>query len=121
VSILGQTPLASLAGRFGTLADTLGALQAQVATLHDNLADNQANLVALGASLSDVAVQLRQVDAILGSGEIQDSLGTTIAVIRWLMALLAVMFAVPAVAALAFGLWLRRQIAAGSPAADPTA
>ncbi len=31
VSILGQTPLASLAGRFGTLADTLGALQAQVA------------------------------------------------------------------------------------------
>jgi len=121
VSILGQTPLASLASRFGSLADTLEALQGQVSTLHDNLADNQANLVALGASLSDVAVQLRQVDAILGSGEIQDSLGTTVAVIRWLMVLLVVMFAVPALVAIYFGVWIRRQMATGGPAGDTTA
>ncbi len=121
VSILGQTPLASLAGRFGALADTLEALQGQVSTLHDNLADNQANLVALGASLSDVAVQLREVDAIVGSGQIQDSLGTTVAVIRWLMVLLVVMFAVPATVAIYFGVWIRRQMAAGSPAGDTTA
>ena len=103
VSILGQTPLASLASRFGSLAD------------------NQTNLVALGASLSDVAVQLRQVDAILGSGEIQDSLGTTVAVIRWLMVLLVVMFAVPALVAIYFGVWIRRQMATGGPAGDTTA
>ena len=108
-SFLGQSPLASVAGRLSSVADSLATLHGEISTLDGSMADNQANLAGLGTSLSDVAVQLRGVDAILGSGEIQSSLGDTVAVIRWTMLLLAVMFAAPAVAALSFGVWIRRQ------------
>jgi hypothetical protein len=117
VSILGQTPLTSLGQRFGALADQVDALQGQVAALHGNLADNQANLSAMGTSLSDVADQLRAVKVTLDSGQIEDGLSTTVEVIRWLMVLMAVLFAVPAVAALWFGVWLRRQLVEAAPAA----
>ena len=100
VSFLGQTPLASLSGRFGTIADQLETLQGQVSTLGGNLADNQANLAALGTSLTDLAAQLRQVNEILGSGEIEASLGEIVSLVRLALALLAVWFAVPAIAAL---------------------
>jgi len=118
-SFLGQTPLASLADRFGSVADSLAALHGEISTLGGSLADNQANLARLGTSLSDVAVQLRGVDAILGSGEIQGSLAETVTVIRWTMLLLAAMFAAPAVAALAFGVWIRRQLGDLGPAVAP--
>jgi len=110
LTFLGQQPLASLSGRFGQIATQLGTLQTQVGTLGSNLGDNKTNLVALGASLTDLAGQLRQVDDVLGSGEIESSLSDIVTVVRAALALLAVWFAVPAIAALGFGIWVRRQV-----------
>ncbi len=114
VSILGQTPLAGLSDRFGRVAGQLETLQAQVGTLGDNLAGNQSNLAALGTSMTDLATQLRGVSQVLQSGEIEDSLHEIVSIIRWSLSLLAIWFAVPAIAALAFGIWIRRQLSDGS-------
>ena len=111
LTILGQTPLASLSDRFGRIADQLAVLQGQVSTLGANLGTNTTNLAALGTSLSALASQLRAVNDVLGSGEIESSLGDLIGIVRLALGLLAVWFAVPAIGALAFGLWLRREIA----------
>jgi methyl-accepting chemotaxis protein len=121
LSILGQTPLTSLADRFGRVAGQVESLQAQVSTLGANLATNQSNLAALGTSMTDLAIQLHQVSDVLRSGEIEDSLREIVSVVRWTLGLLAIWFAVPAVAALAFGVWIRRQLAAETvtPAAPP--
>jgi hypothetical protein len=119
VSFLGQTPLASLSDRFGKIADQLATLQGQVSTLGSNLADNQANLTALGTSLTDLATQLRSIDDILGSGQIESSLADMVSVVRLALLLVAVWFAVPAIAALWFGIWLRRELAAGDSSGDP--
>jgi septal ring factor EnvC (AmiA/AmiB activator) len=110
LTFLGQQPLASLSGRFGQIATQLGTLQIQVGTLGANLGDNKTNLVALGGGLTDLAGQLRQVNDVLGSGEIESSLSDIVTVVRAALALLAVWFAVPAVAALGFGIWIRRQV-----------
>lgn len=117
LTFLGQQPLAALSGRFGQIATQLGALQGQLSTLGTNLSDNRTNLAALGTSLTDLAAQLRQANVTLGSGEIESSLSEIVLLVRGALALLAVWFAVPAVAALAFGIWVRRQIRSEAPPA----
>jgi hypothetical protein len=44
-----------------------------------------------------------------------------VSIVRWTLGLLAIWFAVPAIAALVAGIWLRRQLAADAvtPAARP--
>ncbi len=108
LTFLGQQPLASLSSRFGQIGTQLGLLQTQVALLGANLTDNKTNLSALGTSLTDLAAQLRDVNAVVGSGEIELSLAEILSIVRLALGLLAVWFAVPAVAALGFGIWLRR-------------
>ena len=119
VSILGQQPLAALAGRLGLVATNVDTLRTQMATLGVNLGDNKGNLTELGAGLTDLAVQLRQADQVVASGEIESSLGDVVGIVRLALVLLAVWFAVPAVGILAFGIWLRRELSAdlGTPSA----
>ncbi|MGZ5374282.1 MAG: hypothetical protein ACXWXC_09950, partial [Aeromicrobium sp.] len=111
----------SLADRFGRVAGQVETLQAQVGTLGENLATNRSSLASLGTSMTDLASQLRQVSQVLSSGEIEDSLREMVSIIRWTLGLLAIWFAVPAIGALAFGVWLRRQLAADAitPGARP--
>jgi septal ring factor EnvC (AmiA/AmiB activator) len=112
LTFLGQQPLASLSGRFDRIATQLSTLQTQIGTLGTNLTDNQTNLVSLGTSLTDLAAQIRDVNTVVGSGEIESSLAEILSVVRLALGLLAVWFAVPAIAALGFGIWVRRQVRA---------
>jgi hypothetical protein len=121
LTIFGQTPLTALADRFGRVAGQVETLQAQVGTLGANLSTNGSNLTSLQASTTDLATQLRRVSQALTSGEIEDSLREIVSIVRWTLGLLAIWFAVPAIAALVAGIWLRRQLAADAvtPAARP--
>jgi hypothetical protein len=121
LTIFGQTPLTSLADRFGRVAGQVETLQAQVGTLGENLATNKSNLSSLETSMTDLATQLREVGQVVSSGEIEDSLREIVSIIRWTLGLLAIWFAVPAIASLVFGVWLRRQLAAEAitPGARP--
>ena len=121
VSLLGQQPLLALSDRLGRVATNVDTLRTEMSTLGVNLAANKANLVELGTSLSDLASQLRQADQVVASGEIESSLGDVVGIVRLSLALLAIWFAVPAAGALAFGLWLRRQLPADAvtPEARP--
>jgi hypothetical protein len=121
VNLLGQRPLAALSERLGRVATNVDTLRTQMSTLGVNLAANKANLVELGTSLTDLASQIRRADEVVASGEIESSLGDVVGIVRLSLALLAIWFAVPAAGALAFGLWLRRQLEADgvTPAAPP--
>jgi hypothetical protein len=121
VNLLGQRPLAVLSERLGRVATTVDTLRTQMSTLGVNLAANKANLVELGTGLTDLASQIRRADEVVASGEIESSLGEVVGIVRLSLALLAIWFAAPAAGALAFGLWLRRQLAADdvTPAAPP--
>ena len=110
VSLLGQQPLAALSERLGRVATNVDTLRTQMGTLGVNLAANKANLVELGTSLTDLASQIRRADEVVASGEIESSLGEVVGIVRLSLALLAIWFAVPAAGALAFGIWLRRQL-----------
>ena len=110
LSIFGQTPLSSISDQFGKIANQLEALKGQVDTLTGNLGNNQSTLGALGASMTDLVAQLHQVSDVLRSGDIEDSLREIVSIIRWSLSLLAIWFAVPAIVALAFGIWIRRQL-----------
>ena len=104
LSILGQTPLSSLSDRFGRIATQLETLQGRIGELGTNLGSNQDNLTTLGSRMTDLATQLRAVSDVLASGEIEDSLSEIVSVVRLALGLLAIWFAVPAIAALGFGI-----------------
>lgn len=114
VSLLGATPFGAAGEKLGQVATQLEGLQGQVSLLADNLTTNKGTLITLGASLKDLATQLRSTRDTLGSGVVEDSLADLIGIVRLAIGLLAVWFAVPAVAALLFGVWLRGQLDAGS-------
>lgn len=116
VSLLGATPFGAAGEKLGQVATQLEGLQGQVSLLADNLTTNKATLITLGSSLKDLATQLRSTRDTLGSGVVEDSLADLIGIVRLSIGLLAIWFAVPAVAALLFGVWLRGQLDAG-PAA----
>ncbi len=113
VSILGASPFGAAGEKLGSVATQLEGLQGQVSLLADNLTKNKTTLVALGASLNDLATQLRGTRDTLDSGLVEESLADMIGIVRLSIALLALWFAVPAVAALLFGIWLRGQLTTG--------
>ena len=122
--ILGQRPLAPAADVVATLSTNISGLDQRLAAVsasltadHDALAANQASLAALGTSLDAVAVRLE-------SGSIQSTISDIRTVLTVVLLMFVVWSAIPAVGALAFGLWLRREVRRGGatpPAAAPPA
>jgi hypothetical protein len=80
----------------------LTAIADSLATNRDKLAANATSLGALGDSTADLAARLR-------SGSVEDSLGDVQAIVTVVLLLFALWAAVPAVGALALGVWLRRE------------
>ncbi len=113
ISIIGQQPFSGAAQRIGQVGDRLESLHARIGGLGDSLPDNEAKLTALGDSLTALATQLRSVNAQLGSGEIEEGLSELVGILRIALFLLAAWFAVPAIASLWLGLWLRRALEPG--------
>jgi hypothetical protein len=126
--ILGQHPLAPAADVVATLSTNLAGLDERLQAVsdsltadHDALAANSASLAALGTSLDDLAARLE-------SGSIQSTLSDIRAVLTVVLLMFVVWSAIPAVGALALGLWLRRELrrpvappAGPPPAAAPPA
>jgi hypothetical protein len=121
INILGQQPLAPLAGLFGQIAGQLGDLDGQLDTLSANLSDNRAALTGNADALASLARETRALEARITP----DVLSRTIQDARWFaIALLAVVIAgalLPAVGALTLArwLWLELRREAVSAAATP--
>ena len=110
INILGSQPLAPLASLFGDIAGQLGDVQAQVASVSSSLATNREGLTATGESLTKLSNQLRTLSNQLGRDAVANALDDA----RWLfvavLGVAALGAAMPAVGALALGLWLRREL-----------
>jgi len=110
VDILGVSPLGPAANAVGGIATALEGLDTRLSAIADslgtnreNLAENATSLAALGNSAADLADRLR-------SGTVEDSLGDVQAIITVVLLLFALWAAVPAIGALVFGVWLRREM-----------
>jgi uncharacterized phage infection (PIP) family protein YhgE len=120
VSLLGQSPLSSAADTVAHIATSLGSLDTQLSLAavaltanSDALATNATSLGALGDSAAALAGRLR-------SGVIDDSLGDVQLAMTLMLLVFVALSVVPAVGALVFGVWLRRELAAGASAGAQT-
>jgi hypothetical protein len=108
INILGARPLADAANLFGQMAADLEGLDTRlegIATDLDNnraaLVDNSARLAALGTELEGVADGLR-------GGVIKDSFADVQLILSVLSILVIAWTGLPALGALALGMWIRR-------------
>ena len=110
INILGSTPLAPLAGLFGEIAGQLGDVQTQLDAVSASLATNRTSLSTTAGSLTKLATQTRDLSTKLGGDSVPNALDDA----RWLfvavLGVAALGAAMPAVGALALGLWLRREL-----------
>jgi methyl-accepting chemotaxis protein len=110
INILGSTPLAPLAGLFGEIAGQLGDVQTQLDAVSASLGTNQTSLSTTAGSLTKLATQTRELSTKLGGDSVPNALDDA----RWLfvavLGVAALGAAMPAVGALALGLWLRREL-----------
>jgi hypothetical protein len=110
INILGARPLADAANLFGQMATDLEGLDTRLETIATDLDNNRAALVenssrlqALGRELDDVAADLR-------GGVIEESLGDVQVILTVMSVMLVVWTALPALAALGLGWWIRREL-----------
>jgi uncharacterized protein YukE len=110
VNILGVTPLGTAADAVGGIAGSIKGLDTRLTAIAhglvtngDALASNATSLRQLGDSTAALAERLR-------SGVVEDSMADVQLVIVVMLVLMAAWAAVPAAGALAFGLWLRREL-----------
>jgi phage-related tail protein len=101
VSILGQRPFEQVGTLFTQVSNELAGLSPQLKAVSASLGANQASLAAMGESLDTLARSLEKAKVTLS-----DVIWTFLLA----MLLLVAFFAVPAVAALAIGLWLLRRV-----------
>lgn len=111
VNIFGATPLSSSADAVGRIAASMDGLDTQIPLVADGLGGNRDALAANAASLSKLADSTAALATSLSTRDGRDSLGDVQQVIAMTMLMFAVWSFVPAVGALALGLWLRRELA----------
>jgi hypothetical protein len=114
IDILGSRPLASLAGLFGQIAGELNGLDTQLDAIADDLSANQAVLTTNAGSLGAIASEVRSLRGRLSADEIGAGIDSARSLLIAVLALFIAWAAVPAVGALALGLWLRHLLE-GSP------
>jgi methyl-accepting chemotaxis protein len=110
ITILGSAPLAPVAGLFGDIARQLADVQTQLDAVSASLGSNRGSLSTTAASLTKLATQTRDLSTKLGGDSVPNALDDA----RWLfvavLGVAALGAAMPAVGALALGLWLRREL-----------
>jgi hypothetical protein len=110
INILGTRPLSNAADLFGQMATDLEGLDGRLETIAADLDNNRAALTDNSASLQALGVELEGVADDLRGGVIEDSLADVQLVLTVLSVLLIVWTALPAVAALGLGWWIRREL-----------
>jgi hypothetical protein len=118
VNIFGATPLAAAADAVAGITKSMEGLDTQLSLIGvalgangDALGSNATSLGLLGDSTAALAVRLR-------SGVIEDSLGDVQMVVIVLLLVFTVLSVVPALGALALGVWLKRELAGSNPTGD---
>ncbi len=110
VNILGATPLSSPADAVGRIAAKMEGLDTQLSLIADSLKGNRDALTANAASLSKLGDSTDALAARLGPSLGQDAFGEAQQVSAITLLLFATWSFVPAVGALALGVWLRREL-----------
>jgi hypothetical protein len=110
VSILGATPLSSSADAVGRIAASMEGLDTRLSLIADGLQGNRDALAGNAAALGQLGDITEALAARLGSGVIEDSLGDLQRLISVTLLVFMAWSVVPAVGALALGIWLRREL-----------
>ena len=115
VSILGATPLSTSADAVDRIAVSMEGLDSRLSLIADSLNGNRQALTGNATSLRRLADSAETLAARLGSGAIDDSLGDLQRLISVTLLVLAAWSLVPAIGALALGIWLRREMGRSRP------
>jgi hypothetical protein len=112
VSILGATPLGSAADAVGRISASLDGLDTQLSVVAVALTANSQALARNADSLGQLGDSTQAIAARLGSGVVEDSLGDVQLVIVVTLLVFTILSLVPAIGALALGIWLRQELSA---------
>ena len=121
INILGAQPLARAADLMGTIATSISGLDQRLKGVSGSLAANHDALLANRDSLGALGAQMRSLADRLKSGVLEESLADLQAVVTILILVFVMWAIVPAVGALLFGIWLRRELGASSGPPEPSA
>jgi len=110
VNILGASPLGGAADTVAKVSASLDGVDTQLAIVSTALAANSQSLAANEASLRRLADSTQVLAVRLGSGTVQDSLADVQLLILVILLVFTALSLVPAIGALAFGVWLRREL-----------
>ena len=113
INILGSQPLGGIGELFGQMATDLEGLDEQLDTIAGQLGTNQEALVRNARSLGETASQLDAFAERIEDGLITQSIGDLRTILGAVLAMLIVAMALPSLGALAFGLWIRRELGLG--------
>ena len=118
IDILGARPLLGIGQLFGQMAADLAGLDTQLDRIADELGGNQASLASNARSLAALAGRLSAFADRVDAGLVTESVDDIRQIVALVLAILVIAMAVPAVAALGFGLWLRRELGPGRSVAQ---
>ena len=110
VSFLGISPLGPAGDAVGGIANSIEGLDSRLTAIADGLAANEGALATNATSLGLLGDSLDETAERLRSGVVEESLADVQVILGLMLVVLMVWTAVPAIGALAFGLWLRREL-----------
>ncbi len=113
MSILGASPLGGAADSVAKISASLDGIDQQLSLITVALKANSDALATNAASLGKLADSTQALATRLGSGVVEDSLGDVQMVIVVVLLVFTALSLVPAIGALVFGMWLRRELEAG--------
>lgn len=107
---VGSTP--ALEG----VSEQLEALSPTLSRIADDVTANRSQLGDTSASMRELATQLDEVESTLAGGVIDTRVGQGFDFLRAAIIALTIWLALPSLAALSIGIWLRRAVAPREPA-----
>lgn len=110
VNILGVTPLGPASDAVAGIASSIEGLDSRLTAIAEGLGGNQASLAANATSLGRLGDSTDVLAERLRSGDVEASVEDVRLVIVAMLLLLIALSVVPAVGALVFGAWLRREL-----------
>ncbi len=118
INILGAQPLSRAADLMGTIATSISGLDQRLQGVSSSLSANHDALLANRDSLAALGAQMRSLADRLKSGVLEESLADLQAVVTILILVFVMWAIVPAIGALLFGFWLRRELGSASGGAS---
>jgi hypothetical protein len=119
LDIFGARPLQGIGQLFGQMADDLDGLDTQLDEISAGLGGNRSALDANARSLNGLGNELIAVAQRIEEGLVTETLADAQSILAAVLAIMVAWMAVPAAGAIAFGVWLRRELDLGLVAGPP--